>query len=76
MQMLLPPERFEHMVNLQLIEIKNKNLPSTGAPNEDITSAVDPTKPHAELQLLTTSAVHRPDASEFSILLEEVKEAN
>ena len=49
MQTLLPLERFEHVVNLQLIEIKNKNLPSTKAPNEDITSAVDPTKPHTKL---------------------------
>ena len=41
MQMLLPPERFEHVVNLQPIEVENEN-----SPNEDITSAVDPAEPN------------------------------
>ena len=43
MQMLLPPEHFEHVVNLQPIEVEDENLP-----NDNITSAVDPVKPHAE----------------------------
>ena len=76
MQTLLPSERFEYVVNLQPMEIKNKNLPSAGVFNEDITSAVDPTEPHAKPQSPTTSAVHRPGVSEFSTLPEVVKEAN
>ena len=38
MQTLLPRERFEHVVNLEPIEVGN-------SPNEDITSAVDPAEP-------------------------------
>ena len=41
MQTLLPPERFEHVVNLQPIEVKDKN-----SPNDDTTSAIDPAEPH------------------------------
>ena len=43
MQTLLPPERFEHVVNLQPIEVKNKN-----SSNENINSAVDPAEPHED----------------------------
>ena len=46
MQTLLPPERFEHVVNLQPIEVENSL--STGTPNNDITSVVDHAEPHAE----------------------------
>ena len=38
MQTLLPPERFEHVVNLEPIEVGN-------SPNEDTTSAADPAEP-------------------------------
>ena len=57
MQTLLPRERFEHVVNLQPIEVGN-------SPNEDITSAVDPTEPQTE-----------PHAN-LSTLPEEIKEDN
>lgn len=36
------------MVDLQPIELKSENLLSAKKPNEDITSAVDPTEFHAE----------------------------
>ena len=52
MQTLLPLERFEHMVNLQPIKVKNKNSLSAETPNRDITSAIDPAEPHAELSTL------------------------
>ena len=41
MQTLLPPERFENVVNLESIEVEN-------SPNEDITSAADPAEPHGD----------------------------
>ena len=45
MQMLLPRKRFEHVVNLEPIEVRN-------SPNEDITSAADPAKPHEDYSTL------------------------
>ena len=41
MQMLLPPERFEHVVNLEPIEVGN-------SPNDHTTSAADPAEPHGD----------------------------
>ena len=41
MQTLLPPQRFEHVVNLEPIEVEN-------SPNEDITSAADLAEPHED----------------------------
>ena len=43
MQTLLPPKRFEYAVNLQPVEVENKNKNSLNARilNENITSAVD-----------------------------------
>ena len=49
MQTLLPlehfaqVERFEHMVNLEPIKVKNRN-----SPNKNITSAVDPAEPQKD----------------------------
>ena len=47
MQTLLPRKRFKHVVNLELIEVKNKN-----SPNEDNTSAADPAEPHRDYSTL------------------------
>ena len=51
------------MVNLQPIEVKNKNLTSVA-------------EPHTEPQTPTTSAEHRPGVSKFLTLPKEVKDAN
>ena len=48
MQTLLPPERFEHVVNLEPIEVENGS-----SPNENIASAADPAEPHCEGTELT-----------------------
>ena len=80
MQMLLPSKHFEHMVNLQPIEIENKNSLSARTPNEDIINVVDLTKPHAEshgeLQSFIISAEHKPSVNKFLTLPEKVKDVN
>ena len=54
MQKLLPFEHFKHAIDLQPMEIENKNKNSLSArtPNEDITSAVNSAEPHAEYSTL------------------------
>ena len=47
MRTLLPPERFEHVANLEPIEVENGN-----SSNEDITSAANPAEPHGERSTL------------------------
>ena len=76
--MLLSSEPFKHVVNLQPIEIKNKNKNSfsAGTSNKNTTSAVDSTEPHAEFQLPITSAEHRPSVGKLLILLKKVKNTN
>ena len=61
MQILPPPKRFKHAINLQPIENAINNAKN----------AID-----AELQSFTTSAEHRPSASKYSILLEKIQNAN
>ena len=60
MQTLLPPERFEHVVNLEPIEVGN-------SPNEDITSAIDPSKPHENCSTLSKEIIEANRADELCI---------
>ena len=74
---LLPPEHFEHVVNLQPIEVKNKNSLRAQTPNYHITSEEkDHKKLHANPQSPTTSAKYRLSVSKFLTLPEKVKYAN
>ena len=56
MQTLLPLEQFKHAVNLQPIEVENKNSLGTRTSNEDITSAIDPAEPYADPEKPHTTA--------------------
>ena len=57
MQTLLPLERFEHVVNLEPIEVKNEN-----SPDGDITSTADLAEPQTEPQEPSTLPEEIQDA--------------
>ena len=67
MQTLLPRKRFEHMVNLEPIEIGN-------SPNEDTTSAVEPAEPQ-ERSTLPEEIQDANRADELCIRIREYLEA-
>ena len=69
MQTLLSLEHFKHAVNLQSIEVKNRNP-------LDATTLIDLAERHAEPQTLTTSIEHRPGISKFLTFPDKIKEAN
>ena len=60
MQIFLPPKRFEHVVNLEPIEVDN-------SPNEDITSAANSAKPHEDCSTLLEKIMEANRANELCI---------
>ena len=60
MQTLLPRERFEHVVNLEPIEVENGN-----SPNEDIASAADPAEPHIDHSTLPEKIIEANQKNEL-----------
>ena len=68
MQALLPLKYFEHVVNLQPIEVENKNP-------LDATTLVDPAEPHKKPHGINAEE-HGPELNRILMLPKEVKEAN
>ena len=62
MQTLLPLEHFEHAVNLEPIEVENRN-----SPNGDTTSAVDSAEPHGDYSTLSEEVKSANRADELCV---------
>lgn len=75
MQILLPPEHFEHIVKLQPIEVENKNSLSAGVSNNNITSVVDPAKSYAKLYSINAEK-YRLQLNSIPTLSEKIIETN
>lgn len=75
MQTLLPLKHFKYAVDLQPIEVKNRNLLSVGIFNEHITSAADFSKLYEKLHNISIEK-HKPSISKYLTFSEDIKNEN